>query len=375
MARFDKFTSGGMIGALHHDRRTAEKHKNENIDKEKSHLNVVLHDEGKSAEQVIKENNIKLMNRKGVNVGIGFIIHLPDNVPKEDELKFFEKTREFLNNEKGDCPTPGNVQTTKEISCHIHYDEYRPHMQFKFVPCVTNEKTLKQGYSGKVSAKEWLSRDYLEKFHDRLCSHLTKELGYRPNIVNEDPAKRHKGKSLKSEEYKKNQDDLKELAAKIEEEKAKLKEKVDEILEKQADLDLAKHELENIKKEVKEHEDYIREDLHDQIESEFKERTEEIERQIKEKTVELEEKNKEADYLVDEIDNLDKIKEGLMVNVKAQRDKYNEEKEFINEQITKGKESLERLRETSKNMHGFDMYGKDGKPLSREKMEEAILGD
>lgn len=65
------------------------------------------------------------------------------------------------------------------ISAYVHKDEKQPHLHFAFIP-VTIGKDGKE----KVSAKEVLTREELQKFHPDLQKHLGKELGYEVDILN-----------------------------------------------------------------------------------------------------------------------------------------------------------------------------------------------
>ena len=75
----------------------------------------------------------------------------------------------------------------------VHLDETTPHMHLGFVPVVREKKNKKKLGQEKVSAKELLTRSYLERLHKRLKNALERDLNCRVDITidrDEDAPKR-----------------------------------------------------------------------------------------------------------------------------------------------------------------------------------------
>ena len=67
------------------------------------------------------------------------------------------------------------------VAAVVHYDETTPHLHYAFVPVVFDDKKAHD----KVSAKEVLTRQDLQTFHEDLDQHLKKELPfYEQGILN-----------------------------------------------------------------------------------------------------------------------------------------------------------------------------------------------
>lgn len=179
IAHVQKYTKANMQGlSIHLDRKT-ENHSNENIDKERSHLNYDLCEkEGDTLSRMNERlNEVYCMDRKDVKACCEWVVTLPEsfkNVPDEHQRKFFEETYEFLANRYGGKE---NV-----ISANVHNDETTPHMHFDFIPVVWDEKKQRE----KVSAKEVLTRVELKNFHDDLDKHLKEQIPgiYQKGILN-----------------------------------------------------------------------------------------------------------------------------------------------------------------------------------------------
>lgn len=175
MAHVQKFTRGNLNGlSIHLDRKT-DHHSNEEIDPTKTYLNIDLcQKEGDTLSRLndrLKE--VYCMKRDDVKVGCSWIVTLPKNLKEQtesDQQAFFEKTYAFLSERYGG---EKNV-----LSAQVHLDETTPHLHFVFMPVVWDEKKQRE----KVSAKEVLNRNDLQKFHGELDTFLKKEL---PNIYQE----------------------------------------------------------------------------------------------------------------------------------------------------------------------------------------------
>ena len=175
MAHVQKFTRGNLNGlSIHLDRKT-DHHSNEEIDPTKTYLNIDLcQKEGDTLSRLndrLKE--VYCMKRDDVKVGCSWIVTLPKHLKEQtesDQQAFFEKTYAFLSERYGG---EKNV-----LSAQVHLDETTPHLHFVFMPVVWDEKKQRE----KVSAKEVLNRNDLQKFHGELDTFLKKEL---PNIYQE----------------------------------------------------------------------------------------------------------------------------------------------------------------------------------------------
>lgn len=205
MAHVQKFTRGNLNGlSIHVDRKT-ENHSNKEIDPEKTYLNYDLcQKEGDTLSRLndrLKE--VYCMKREDVKVGCSWIVTLPSTLKEkneQDQREFFEKTYDFLADRYGG---EKNV-----ISAQVHNDETTPHLHFAFIPVVWDEKKQRE----KVSAKEVLNRNDLQKFHGELDRFLKKELPniYREGILN--------GETIDLDSVK----DIKKYAKQIQEKKEDL---------------------------------------------------------------------------------------------------------------------------------------------------------
>jgi len=113
---------------------------------------------------------IKVHNRKDVNVMVAWIVTAPKDLPVDEQEQFFKKTYDFLNERYG----KDNV-----ISAYVHMDETTPHIHYSFVPVVEDSK--RGGY--KLSAKEAITRSDLRSFHGDLQNYLEKELGHAVGVL------------------------------------------------------------------------------------------------------------------------------------------------------------------------------------------------
>ena len=172
VAKYDRAAVGHLLA--HYDRQ-AEHISNENINPEKTKENFNLGpDRDQSQGDFIRERcgQVKMQNRKDVNVMCTWIVTEPADLPEADRQIFFRETYDFLMDRYGG---EKNV-----ISAYVHMDEVTPHMHFAFVPVV---KDKKKGIE-KVSAKEAVDRKDLQKFHQDLENHLERRFGREVGILN-----------------------------------------------------------------------------------------------------------------------------------------------------------------------------------------------
>ena len=205
MAHVQKFTRGNLNGlSIHLDRKT-DHHSNEEIDPTKTYLNVDLcQKEGDTLSRLndrLKE--VYCMKRDDVKVGCSWIVTLPKHLKEQtesDQQAFFEKTYAFLSERYGG---EKNV-----LSAQVHLDETTPHLHFVFMPVVWDEKKQRE----KVSAKEVLNRNDLQKFHGELDTFLKKELPtiYKDGILNGETIELDSVKEIKkyAKQIQEKKDDL-----------------------------------------------------------------------------------------------------------------------------------------------------------------------
>ena len=210
MAHVEKYNKSAVGRMFAHYARENRTYSNESIDPERTHLNYNLVNHGMSQIDFLHQrlSEVKVQNRKDVNVMCDWIITAPKDLPEEDLKRFFSFSFDFFSQRYG----KENV-----ISANVHMDETTPHMHFSFIP-VTEDKR-KGGY--KVSAKEVINRSDLQSLHGDLKHYLENALGYQVNVLN--GATEGKNKEIQELKAK----SAKEKAKKAEEELAKLEEKIE----------------------------------------------------------------------------------------------------------------------------------------------------
>ena len=177
MAHLKKNTRGAVPGLAVHFERKTDHHTNKEIDVSKSYLNQDLMADGSDMLSRFNErlNDVYCMKRDDVKALATWIVTLPEELteaPYEQQSAFFEATTNFLNDRYGQ---------ENAVAAVVHYDETTPHLHYAFVPVVFDDK--KSRY--KVSAKEVLTRQDLQTFHEDLDQHLKKVLPfYEQGILN-----------------------------------------------------------------------------------------------------------------------------------------------------------------------------------------------
>ena len=177
MAHLKKNTRGAVPGLAVHFERKTDHHTNKEIDVSKSYLNQELMSDGSDmlSRFSARLNDVYCMKRDDVKALATWIVTLPEELaeaPYEQQSAFFEATNNFLNDRYGQ---------ENAVAAVVHYDETTPHLHYAFVPVVFDVK--KSRY--KVSAKEVLTRQDLQTFHDDLDQYLKKVLPfYEQGILN-----------------------------------------------------------------------------------------------------------------------------------------------------------------------------------------------
>ena len=177
MAHSKKNTRGAVPGLAVHFERKTDHHTNKDIDVSKTYLNQELLADGSDMVSRFNArlNDVYCMKRDDVKALATWIVTLPEELteaPYEQQSAFFEATTNFLNDRYGQ---------ENAVAAVVHYDETTPHLHYAFVPVIFDDK--KSRY--KVSAKEVLTRQDLQTFHEDLDQHLKKVLPfYEQGILN-----------------------------------------------------------------------------------------------------------------------------------------------------------------------------------------------
>lgn len=175
MAHVAKFNRGALGHVLAvYDRSTDRL--GDNIDPQRTCLNYNLAQADQPKKQLdyihdrLKE--VKLQNRKDVNVLCDWVVTAPKSLPEQELEPFFRACYAFLT---------GKYGTHNVVSAYVHMDEMTPHMHYAFIPVVPDKKHLGQE---KVSAKEAITIFDLRTFHQDLQDYVESALGHDVGILN-----------------------------------------------------------------------------------------------------------------------------------------------------------------------------------------------
>lgn len=222
MANMKKYTMAACGHMYAHYERAKDendeyvKFKNQDIDPERTPLNYNLatHQTMSQGEFMRKRcSEVTMQKRKDVNVMVSWIVTAPKDLKEDEYEKFFKASYEFLEKRYG----KENV-----VSAYVHMDETTPHMHFAFVPVVKSFSKRKNQEIEKVSAKECVDRNDLQRFHGELEQYLEQELGHEVHIMNE--ATKDGNKSIEELKRKSAADRLKEVQVQVDEKKGELEE-------------------------------------------------------------------------------------------------------------------------------------------------------
>lgn len=182
LAKFTKAACGHMF--KHYERAKAFnsetgqaeyiKFANQEINPRRTHLNynLAVHQTMRQGDFTRKRcSEVKLQNRKDVNVMCSWVLTAPKNLPETEQDNFFKASYDFMANRYG----KENV-----VSAYVHLDETTPHIHFSFIPITEDKK--KGGF--KVSAKEVINKRELQAFHQDLDRYLEKALGHSVDVLN-----------------------------------------------------------------------------------------------------------------------------------------------------------------------------------------------
>ena len=203
MASFDKYKATSVGALLRHNNRTQDdnaEHSNEEIDLSRTIENYYL--KKGSAEALNQRLDEIFCTGRRDQIVLGEIcVTLPQDVEPKDERVFFQSVYDFFCEDFGER----NI-----INAVVHKDETKPHLHLDFVPTVTSEmeydtrnklllaewkirhskrlEELEEEYGKPVierlCCKELITRAYLNTMHERLSTHVSKDLGYECAILN-----------------------------------------------------------------------------------------------------------------------------------------------------------------------------------------------
>ena len=203
----EKYNKQGLGNLLsHYERKNSRfrKFSNENIDKDKSHLNYNLAPEHKEGLYKFIKNRVTelhITKRKNAIWACDWCLTAPEEIRGEKEKcdAFFKASYAFLEKRYG----RENV-----VSAYCHFDEVSEHMHFCFIPVVKKQEcefdpttgTLKTNTIEKVLAKECINRVELQTIHSDLQRALDSELDFGIKVLN--GATKGKNMSVKELKYK-----------------------------------------------------------------------------------------------------------------------------------------------------------------------------
>ena len=172
--RNEKYKRGNLNGIFRHNERRNKNYSNENIDKEKSHLNYSLKDCKYSYEKefdIIREKyNLKGQVKTVSNILCEYIItsdkEFFDRIGEEETKRYFETAYKFVSKYK-------DLGEKYIMSAKVHMDEKSPHMHLVFLPVVhTQDKSGNQ--IDKLACSEfWKERDSYRKLQDSFYKYVT----------------------------------------------------------------------------------------------------------------------------------------------------------------------------------------------------------
>lgn len=164
MASVEKFKETAVVNILRHNNREINSPSNTDIDFSLSDNNYALHlDRGMSDYDYYLErkSEVYCYGRDDVNVMVGWVVTVPEDLPVDEHRAFFEAVNEFLDdryNGEHNC-----------IQSIVHCDESgREHLHYNWIPTVPD---IKHG-GEKINAGEVLTRAELRNFHPDLQRYL-----------------------------------------------------------------------------------------------------------------------------------------------------------------------------------------------------------
>ena len=267
MAHVTKIKRGGAYNSLAHDDRSQENISNKEVDRERSYMNIALHngDTWENYKNIIENKEVRCHNRSDVNTLVSWVVTSPlkeGEVADECINNFFELCHDFMTERYGVELDDGSSNVVSSV---VHFDETSPHLHFKFVPLVADLK--KGGY--KVNAKKVVDRADLQTFHKDLQNYL-EERGCWFRVVDDVTVDKDYSKSIadlkketKELERKKRSEialldgEIASKTAQIEKMGISLSETVQRLESAQIDAEIAESKLGKLQAEVERLEEYI----------------------------------------------------------------------------------------------------------------------
>lgn len=245
MAHVAKYTNTQCGHLLNHYNRANEKdcnRSNEDIDKTRTKENYNLMEREETPQEIYKNRLDELYNlgRADVKTMFDWVITLPKDY-QGDSREFFIHTTDFLNARYG---------ANNCVGAFVHLDEKQPHMHYSSIPAV-EDKNPNHEQQEKVCAKEVLTRNDLQTFHDDLQRYLRERMPDREiNIIS--GITKEQGRNMtvkeiklnaKAERLKEKEKEVREREERLTRKEEKLKEQKRQNLERTKELDEQKREL------------------------------------------------------------------------------------------------------------------------------------
>lgn len=209
VARMQKMKADNLVGIGNHNQRKTKNHSNKDIDVERSHLNYDLVegrtenyktdiqefiDENKSTSRAVRKDAV-LVNEWIISSDKPFF---EDKDDKETE-RFFREAKNYFAEKFGD----ENIRYAQ-----VHLDETTPHMHLGVVPFDKDNK---------LSAKRVFNRKALIEIQDELPAYM-QERGFDIQRGEKGSERKH----LTVPEYKKVQEEIKEMTKSLEQKKSEV---------------------------------------------------------------------------------------------------------------------------------------------------------
>lgn len=198
-AKYKRGALGHMLAHYRHE------HDRENIDRELTKDNYNLAPKHSNDYRFIIERVEETKSkfaRKDINMMCDWVVTLPKDY-KGNEREFFETAYRFMRDRYGE----ENV-----VSAWVHKDEpnAQAHMHFAFVPIVL-EIDKNGDRIERLSAKDCINRNELQRIHTVMESWMEKRLGREVNLLNKET--KEKARDIKDYKSERISEDLKDVRA------------------------------------------------------------------------------------------------------------------------------------------------------------------
>ena len=265
MAHITKFklsSMSQMYAHINRDKNTIRRYGNTDIDTSKTHQNYDIH-AGTMDTLRKRLESVSHTHRHDLVACCGVCITLPEELRNKSDLikhGFFQFCTSFLDKKFGEenC-----------VYATVHNDETTPHLHYGFVPVVKKQRKYRskdkagQTYiQERVCAKEVVTKEMLQSFHDELQNHISMYMpGLDIKLCSPKELRLKDNKSieqLKREKYKKEQEE-KEAKSKAQEILKQAEEEAQKKLSK-VEWDIAvkrqqeEHRLSELSRQAYEHE-------------------------------------------------------------------------------------------------------------------------